>query len=144
MRRGAIPSRMRKTTGSRFCAKIGAPLVPRGTTTQPGGLEPIRVGAELGPFRDAPIPARRTGWTRHRPALAPHLAKPDGDVDAGSGAGGLPIGGGGRHRARDAAKQIEDFVRQKPRSRCEEMTATVPVLLRSIKPSAGRDKGVPA
>src|SRR6516162_8033663 len=68
-------------------------------------------------------------------ALAPHLAKPDGDVDAGSRAGGLSIGGGERHRARDAAKQIEDFVRQKARSRCEEVTATVPVLLRSIKSS---------
>ena len=43
---------------------------------------PSSVGAELGPCREAPIPARRSGWTRHRPALAPHLAKPDGDVDA--------------------------------------------------------------
>ena len=42
---------------------------------------------------------------------------------------------GGKRRARDAAKQIEDFVRQKPRSRCKEVTATVPVLLRSIKSS---------
>src|SRR6516165_9160990 len=86
MRRGAIPSRMPKTTGSRFCAKIGAPLVPRGTTTQPGGLEPIRVGAELGPCRNSPIPAPRGGWMRHRPALAPHLPKPAGDVDPLSGA----------------------------------------------------------
>ena len=43
---------------------------------------PSSVGAQLGPCREAPIPARRSGWTRHRPALAPHLAKPDGDVDA--------------------------------------------------------------
>ena len=33
------------------------------------------------------------------------------------------------------AKQIEDFVRQKARSWCKEVTATVPVLLRSIKSS---------
>jgi hypothetical protein len=29
-------------------------------------------------------------------ALAPHLAKADGDIDPGSGAGGVPIDGGGR------------------------------------------------
>jgi len=46
-------------------------------------------------------------------ALAPHLAKPDGDVDPGSGAGGMPIGGGRRRRAVDAGKQAEDLVRQK-------------------------------
>ena len=66
-------------------------------------------------------------------ALAPHLAKPDGDVDPGSEASGVPIGGGGRRRAVDAGKQAEDFVRQKARSRREDVTTTMPVLLRSIK-----------
>jgi hypothetical protein len=51
----------------------------------------------------------------------------------GGRAGGVPIRGGGKRRAVDAGKQAGDFVRQKARSRCEDMSATVPVLLRSIK-----------
>lgn len=39
----------------------------------------------------------------------------------------------GKRRAVDARKQAEDFVRQKARSRCEEVSTTMPVLLRSIK-----------
>src|SRR5208282_308407 len=68
-------------------------------------------------------------------ALAPHLAKPHGDVDPGSGASGVPIAGGRRRRALNAGKQAEDFVRQKARSRCEDVTTTMPVLLNSIKAS---------
>ena len=40
---------------------------------------------------------------------------------------------GGKRRAVDAGKQPEDFVRQKARSWCEDVSATMPVLLSSIK-----------
>ena len=66
-------------------------------------------------------------------ALAPHLAKPDGDVDPRNGGSGVPIGGGGKRPADNAGKQGEDFLRQKARTRCEDVTTTMPVLLGSIK-----------
>ena len=76
---------------------------------------------------------RRADRRRNPPALAPHLAEPDGDVDPGSGAGGVPIVGGERARARDAGKQTEKSIRQKARSRREDVATTMAVLLRSIK-----------
>ena len=84
--------------------------------------------------RPLPDHPRRRSERRHRCALAPHFAKPDGDVDPGEGAGGLFIRVGGKRRAVDAGKQPEDFVRQKARSRRDDMAATMPALLHSIKP----------
>jgi hypothetical protein len=81
-----------------------------------------------------PDRARRRADQRRPSASAPHLAKPDGDIDPGSGACGVPMGGGGRRRAIDAGKQTEDFLRQKARSRYEDVTTTKPVLLGSMKP----------
>src|SRR5215471_21207966 len=80
-----------------------------------------------------PYRARRRSDRRHQLALAPHLPKPAGDVDPRNGAGGVSIRGAGNGRAVDAGKQPEDFVRQKARSRREDVSMTMPVLLRSIK-----------
>src|ERR1700739_1786384 len=82
-----------------------------------------------------PYRARRRSDRRHRRALAPHLPKPAGDVDPRNRAGGVPIRGGGKRRAVDAGKQPKDFVREKARSRCEDVTTTMPGLLNSIKAS---------
>ena len=82
---------------------------------------------------ERPIAPADAATARHQLALAPHLPKPAGDVDPRNGAGGVPIRGRGNRRAVDAGKQPEDFVRQKPRSRREDVSMTMPVLLRSIK-----------
>ena len=45
----------------------------------------------------------------------------------------MPIRGGGKRRAVDAGKQPKDFVWEKARSRCEDVSTTMPGLLSSIK-----------
>src|SRR6516164_3548034 len=80
-----------------------------------------------------PYRAADAATARHQLALAPHLPKPAGDVDPRNGAGGVPIRGGGKRRAVDAGKQPKDFVREKARSRCEDVSTTMPGLLNSIK-----------
>jgi hypothetical protein len=68
------------------------------------------------------------------PALAPHLAKPDRDVDPGSGAGGHGSAVGERPEPSTRINKRRISSGRKPRSRREDMAATMPALLHSIKP----------
>src|SRR5208282_6423369 len=66
-------------------------------------------------------------------ALPPHFAQPGPDINPGGASGAGCIADGSRGCLEDSGKQAKDLVRQEARARREDVTSTMPMLMRAIE-----------